>query len=517
VVSGAVAIGVAQVVAGVVRPEASPVLAVGGLVVDGTPRQVKDFVIGMLGTADKPVLVGGIAVVLGLVSAWIGVAARRRLVSGLLAVAALGVVGAVAVLSRPAPGVLDLFPTACGALAGCFALRYLVGMLPAYSPVPVDNMPTSGAADESVVTTLTTRAVSTGDWDRRRFVHTGGWLAVGAAAATLGARWFGGLRFSAAASRSAVRLPHPADPAPPLPPTADPGAGGVAYLTGNSDFYRVDAALILPQVAAEKWSLRVHGMVRNEVTISYADLLAMPLVERVITLACVSNEVGDEYVGTARWLGVLVNRVLREAGLDPGADQLVCRSADGMTIGAPTRLVTDGRDSLLVVGMNGEALPIAHGFPVRMVVPGLYGYCSACKWLTEIEASTFGRFDAYWVRQGWARIAEIRTQSRIDTPRDGATVGAGRVAVAGVAWAQHRGISAVEVAVDGGAWQRARVASEPTKDAWRLWTYAWDAAPGRHTVAVRAIDGTGEVQTSAEVGPYPSGATGYHMIDVNVR
>jgi DMSO/TMAO reductase YedYZ molybdopterin-dependent catalytic subunit len=587
VLSGGVTLAAGHLVAGVLRPDASPIIVVGGLLVDSTPRPVRDFAIRTFGSSDKMVLLIGIGVVLALAAAAIGVVARRQLGRGMLAVGFFGLVGAIAVLTRPAPTPIDLVPTVLGTAAGCLALRYLIGLLPAYhensagalsrspavastaSTAPASTAPASTApastetpstaapstrptpstaspstADPSTAGLSTGASPSTaslstgpslstaspseagpstmpgllpGGWDRRRFMWAGGTVAGGAALAGLGGRWLAGLRFSAEASRAAVRLPRPVSAAPPVPASADPRAGGVAYLTSNDDFYRVDTALVLPQVASETWSLRVHGMVQREVRISYADLLGMPMVERVITLACVSNEVGGEYVGTARWLGVPVRTVLAAAGVDPSADQLVCRSADGLTIGAPTRIVTDGRDALLAVGMNGEPLPIAHGFPVRMVVPGLYGYCSACKWIVEIEASTFGRFDAYWVRQGWAQIAEIRTESRIDTPRDSSKIPAGRTAVAGIAWAQHRGISAVEVAVDGGGWQPATVATQPTKDAWRLWTFDWDAQPGKHSLMVRATDGTGAVQTSTPADPYPSGATGYHTIDVTVR
>jgi DMSO/TMAO reductase YedYZ molybdopterin-dependent catalytic subunit len=515
VVSGGVAMAAAHLAAGVVRPDASPVLAVGGLVVDSTPRQVKDFAIHTFGSADKPVLLGGIGIVLALLAAAIGLLARRRTDRGMLAVIFLGVIGAIAVLSRPSGSVVDLIPTALGTVAGCYTLRYLIGLLPSPSPAtrsPVIGSPTTGASPAG---TAATGAPVAGA-DRRRFLAGVGGLAGAAVVAGLGGTWLAGLRFSAKGSRDAVRLPRPASAAA-VPASADPGAGAVAYLTRNRDFYRVDTALTVPQVAAETWSLRVHGKVREEFSISYAELIRMPMIERVITLACVSNEVGGEYVGTARWLGVPVRTVLARAGIDPSADQLVCRSKDAMTIGAPTSIVLDGRDSLFAVGMNGDPLPLEHGFPVRMVVPGLYGYCSACKWIVDVEASTFGDYDAYWIRQGWARVAEIRTESRIDTPRDGGTVPAGPAAVAGVAWAQHRGISAVEVSVDGGAWAPARLASEPTKDAWRLWTYTWDARPGKHLVSVRATDGTGAVQTAAPAEPYPSGATGYHSIHVEVR
>src|SRR5262249_44920546 len=355
-------------------------------------------------------------------------------------------------------------------------------------------------------------------WDRRRFLVAGSVTAAGAAVAGFGGRLLSDARFSAGRSRAAVTLPAPDSPAPPLPAAADPGVPGASpFLTANRDFYRVDTALVTPQVPAETWSLRIHGMVRREITLSYPELLSRPLVERVVTLTCVSNEVGGPYLGTARWLGVRLRDVLAEAGLDPAADQLVCRSADGMTIGTPARTATDGRDALLAVGMNGEPLPIEHGFPVRMVVPGLYGYCSACKWLVDIEATTFGRYDAYWVRRGWAQVAEIRTESRIDTPRPSATVPAGPVAVAGVAWAQHRGISAVEVAADGGPWQPARPADQPPADPWRLWTHPGAPPPGQPTPARRAPHRPGAVQTAEPADPFPRGATGYHSIHVTVR
>ncbi len=494
--AGAVAVGVAELAAAFVRPESSPLLAVGGAVVDATPRPVKEFAIRTFGTADKAVLLAGIAVLLAGFAAAIGVLASRQLSRGVAGVCALGAVGLVAVLSRPAPALTDVFPTLLGTAAGCVALRRLTGLLPERRTTP--------EADPLW-------------WDRRRFLLVGAGTAVGAVLAGSGGRLLSDARFSARRSRAAVRLPAPASPAPPLPSTVDTGVPGASpFLTPVRDFYRVDTALVVPQVPAETWALHVHGMVGRELTISYADLLSRPMVERVVTLACVSNEVGGEYVGTARWLGVPVREVLAQAGVDPAADQLVCRSADGMTIGAPSRIVLDGRDALLAVGMDGEPLPIEHGFPVRMVVPGLYGYCSACKWLVDIEATTYGRYDAYWVRRGWAGVAEIRTESRIDTPRSSSSVRPGRVAVAGVAWAQHRGISAVEVSVDGGSWQPARLSDQPTVDAWRLWTYPWDAAPGRHTLAVRATDGTGAVQTAATADPFPSGATGYHSIDVRV-
>jgi DMSO/TMAO reductase YedYZ molybdopterin-dependent catalytic subunit len=525
VLAGALAVGVAELAAAFVRPESSPVLAVGGALVDSAPRPVKEFAIRTFGSADKAALLTGIGVLLAAGAAAIGVLAARRLGHGLAGVCAFGAFGVAAVLSRPAPSLLDVLPAVLGAAAGCLALQRLVALLPARPAAggdPGNEQRAEPEADGRDPAGAGSAAPAgwrgAGWWDRRRFMVAGSATAAGALLAGLGGRRLSDARFSARRSRDAVRLPVPDSPAPLVRPTADTGVPGASsFLTPNRDLYLVDTALSSPQVPADTWSLRVHGMVRREVTLSYRDLVSRPLVERVITLACVSNEVGGPYVGTARWLGVPVRDLLAEAGLDPTADQLVCRSADGMTIGAPARMVTDGRDALLAVGMNGEPLPIAHGFPVRMVVPGLYGYCSACKWLVDIEATTFGRYDAYWVRQGWAQVAEIRTESRIDTPRASARVPAGPVAVAGVAWAQHRGITAVEVAVDGGAWSPARLADQPTVDAWRLWTYRWDASPGPHTLTVRATDGTGAVQAAERAEPFPSGATGYHSIRVTAR
>ncbi|MDV9193475.1 molybdopterin-dependent oxidoreductase, partial [Streptomyces sp. SR27] len=328
---------------------------------------------------------------------------------------------------------------------------------------------------------------------------------------------------NAAASREALRLPRPASPAPPVPAGAGLRVPGISpFLTPNRDFYRVDTALVVPRVDADRWRLRVHGSgVSRELTVTLRELTARPAVERDITLACVSNEVGGPLVGNARWLGVPLAGLLREAGVRPPseggpADQLVARSVDGMTIGTPVEAVMDGRDALLAFGMNGEPLPFTHGFPVRMVVPGLYGYVSACKWIESIELTTFDAYDAYWVPRGWSAQAPVKTQSRIDTPRAFARAAAGTVMVAGVAWAQHRGISKVEVRVDDGPWQVARLAAEDSSDTWRQWVYPWAATHGRHTLTVRATDGTGTTQPEERTGTMPNGAQGWHSVEVTV-
>jgi DMSO/TMAO reductase YedYZ molybdopterin-dependent catalytic subunit len=292
--------------------------------------------------------------------------------------------------------------------------------------------------------------------------------------------------------------------------------GASPYVVPNGDFYRIDTALYPPQVDPSTWQLTIHGMVRNPITITWEQLLQRPMIERYVTLTCVSNEVGGDLIGNALWLGTPIKALLEEAGPLPGADQVVQRSVDGWTCGTPTTALLDGRDALLAVGMNGRPLPIAHGFPVRMVVPGLYGYVSACKWITEIELSRFSDFDAYWVPRGWSQQAPIKTESRIDAPRDGARRKAGTVAVAGVAWAQHRGISKVEVQIDNGPWQVATLAATVSSDTWREWSYQWPATAGKHTVRVRATDATGDTQTREPADPAPDGASGWHTIQVQV-
>ena len=288
------------------------------------------------------------------------------------------------------------------------------------------------------------------------------------------------------------------------------------FVTPNKDFYRIDTALSVPQITAESWRLKVHGMVDRELELTFADLLERNVVERDITLTCVSNEVGGNLISNAKWLGVPLAEILQEAGVHPDADQLKSTSADGWTSGSPVATITDGRDALLAFGMNGEPLPVEHGFPVRMVVPGLYGYVSATKWVVDLELTTFENFDAYWVQRGWSQQGPIKTESRIDVPKPFARVAPGRVAVAGVAWAQHRGIEAVEVRVDGGPWARAELADELTIDTWRQWKFAWDAPAGNHRIEVRATDQTGAVQPEARAEPIPDGATGWHSIVVRV-
>jgi len=490
-VTAGVALGVAQLVAGWVGVGASPVVAVGQGAIDRTPPWLKDFAIRTFGSHDKQVLLIGIGIVLVIAAVLIGIVAVRRPRVGWIGLAVLTGIGVWAVLTRPDSTPNDLLPVALGAGAGAITLHYLLKAAHA------------GTATEGPE-----------DPDRRAFLVTAG---LGAAIAVVagGAGTFFSRRFRADDSRAMVRLPPPASPAPTVKETFDDTPGISPYFTSNDRFYRVDTALLLPAVTAEEWQLHIHGMVDEERTLTYEQLMARPLIERDITLTCVSNPVGGHYIGNARWLGAPLADILREAGVQPGADQLVGRSVDGFTVGTPVAALLDGRDAMLAVAMNGQPLPIAHGFPVRVVVPGLYGYVSATKWIVDMELTTFAAYDAYWVQRGWSQQAPIKVESRIDVPRG--TIDAGQVAIAGVAWDQDVGIEMVEVQVDGGAWQQAELAPQDEIDTWRQWRLDWNATSGPHQIAVRATNQDGDTQTSALAPPAPNGATGYHTVEISVR
>ncbi len=503
VATAAVALGVAHLVAGFVAREASPVIAVGSAAIDLTPEWLKSFAIRTFGERDKSALLAGIAIVVTLAAIVLGVVSVRRRTVGLVGIAVVGAIGVAAALTRPTGTLVDAIPSVVGALAGVSAFvllhRRLASSAPASSSAePADPAPAIGV-------------------ERRRFL-LGGVVALGLAAVAGGLGQALSRRFAADSSRAAVTIPPAGDVAATAPAGAALRVQDLSpFITPNSEFYRVDTALIVPAVRAEDWTLRIHGMVEREIMLDFDQLIARDLIERDITLTCVSNEVGGGYVGNARWVGAPLAALLEEAGIDPAADQLVSRSVDGFTVGTPTAAVTDGRDAMLAVQMNGEPLPLEHGFPVRMLVPGLYGYVSATKWISELELTTFDSFDPYWVRRGWAPEAPIKTQSRIDTPRPLAKVPSGPAVIAGVAWAQHRGIERVEVRVDADPWREAELAAQDTVDTWRQWRLDWDAsAPGSHTIQVRATDATGATQTADRAEPFPDGATGQHQLVVTV-
>ncbi|HXY73126.1 MAG TPA: molybdopterin-dependent oxidoreductase [Actinomycetota bacterium] len=501
-----VGLAVGQLVALPIADPAAPVVAVGQAVVLLSPEGLKSFAIRTFGSHDKPVLIGGmVLVIIGLAVA-LGMLSMRRRWIGVAGVVGLGVTGAVAAGTRPGAGPLWPVP----ALVGMLAALFVFGRL--WSAAQPMRLGDPGAKDDAGE-----RPAPEYGLDRRAFLRAAAIAGAGAVAAQAVTTVATPHLRAGDISRETVRLPPPGSPLPPLPAGVDLHVHDLdPFFTPNDFFYRVDTALLTPQVASDTWRLRIHGMVDKEVELTFHELLARPLEEHDITLTCVSNPVGGNYVGNARWLGTMLKPLLDEAGVHAGANQIVSRSSDGMTIGTPTAAVMDGRDAMLAVGMNGVPLPIAHGFPVRMVVPGLYGYTSATKWVVDMELTTFAAFDAYWVSEGWAQQATIKTESRIDTPASGTSVRSGTVPVAGVAWAQHRGIAAVEVRVDGGAWNEARLSTLDTIDTWRQWVWDWGATPGQHTIEVRATDETGYTQTATRVPPAPDGATGWHQVFVTV-
>jgi DMSO/TMAO reductase YedYZ molybdopterin-dependent catalytic subunit len=528
-ITALVAIGVAQLVAGFTGPQFSPVVAVGGAAIDNAPAPVKNFAISTFGANDKRVLIAGILVVLAVFAALIGIAALRRLAFGLAGLAVFTLVGLAAALTRPDSSAIDALPVLAGAVAGAYTMSRLVKAASATERAL--SAPPPGA---TVAAAVGGDAPDTGgSWaaagpppgpvepafrpGRRAFLVTGSVAVVAGWAGVLAGQHLAGPSSAVVRARTTLRFPPPAHPAPPLPAGSDLHINGLSpFITPNGSFYRVDTSLILPEVDPASWQLRIHGMVDRELTITFADLLQLPLTEDYITLCCVSNPVAGPYIGNARWLGASLASLLRSAGIRSGADQLLCTSVDGFTSGTPVQVVMDGRDALVAVAMNGTPLPVAHGFPARLVVPGLYGYVSACKWVTDINVTTFADAQAYWIPRGWSQQAPIKTESRIDVPNGSGRVTAGRTQVAGVAWAQHKGIDAVEVRVDGGPWHQARLAAVPGIDTWRQWVWDWDATPGDHRIEARATDATGYTQTPVQAPPEPNGASGYPVVTVSV-
>ena len=497
VISAAIAIGVGELVAVYYRTAAAPVIAVGNGVIVLTPESWKRPAISSAGTDDKPLLILGILIALAIFGAAIGALAINNVWAGLAGVAVLGGFGVFcAVIAKGSRGT-DVVPTIIGTLVSAAVLVLLVRL--------AENWPGTEPAHAANAT------------DRRAFVLGAVATAAFAAVAGFGGRAAQHARFDISGKRRGIKLPT-ASGESANQPAADLGRSGKPWATPNGDFYRIDTALTVPQVDPDNWKLRIHGMVDREITLTYDELKARPMIDRWITLCCVSNPVGGPLVSNALFRGTLLADLMREAGLSPHADQLLLGSYDGYTFGAPAAVVMDGRDALLAIGMNGEPLPIEHGFPARTVVPGLYGYVSACKWIVDIEATTFAAEQAYWVQGGWAPAPTIELASRIDTPRNGANVQVGQsVAVAGVAWDQHVGVSRVEVQVEDGAWQRAVLAAVPSTDTWRQWYLPWTPdRSGTFTLRVRATDARGRPQVESNHSPFPAGATGLHHVTVEV-
>lgn len=447
---------------------------------------MKEWVVATLGTADKPVLVTGLVLAVLAGSVLAGMLEVRRPAAGRVLIAAAGAFAAIAAVTRAGASVLALLPAAAATVAGILVLATL---LPAVAPV-------AGVG-------------------RRRFLAGAATSVLAGAAAAVAGNAIGAEARSAGRAIGLVRLPRPATPLPPLPAGASLAVPGLAPLvTPNRDFYRVDISLAPPAIDPSGWMLEITGMVRSPMRLSYRELLDRDLVAARLTLACVSNPVGGGLVGSATWLGLPVRELLREAGPSAGADMVLSTGADGFTAGTPLPALLDGRNALLAVGMNGATLPQEHGFPVRLVVPGLYGYVSATKWLTRLEVTRFDRAEGYWTPRGWSAMGPVKLSSRIDVPRDGAVVRAGQVVVAGVAWEQHVGIARVEVAVDDGPWAEAQLSTAVTDDWWRQWRWSWTAERGEHRIRVRATDRRGRAQVTRVTDVAPDGATGLHTIRV---
>jgi DMSO/TMAO reductase YedYZ molybdopterin-dependent catalytic subunit len=499
VVAGAVAVTIGMFTAGVMDV-VSPIDAVGSEFIDRVPPWLKELAIQWFGTNDKLALRTGIIITLAIAAVIVGVLATRWLIAGVIGISAFGLIGALAAWHRPGESVSAALPPLVGTAVGIPLLVLLL------RPTVPGAVQTPGPSRVPL------------GWDRRRFLVSTGSAAAAAVVAggiaqIIERRRVETIRQAIPDTLPGVFAPGGAGKAVPADATVDPIT---PFITPNSDFYRIDTALSFPRIYLPTWKVDITGMVDRPITLSYDDLLARPQVERIVTLCCVSNEVGGEYISTASFQGVLLADLLNEVGVKKGAEQVYSTSLDGWTSGFPVSVALDGRDAMIALGMNGEALPLEHGFPARLVVPGLYGYVSATKWLQKIKLTTWDAEEGFWVPRGWARDGPIKTQSRIDVPRDGEQVAAGSTKIAGVAWAQHRGVAKVEVRMDDGDWQEARLGTDVTDDAWRQWVLDWDAKPGKYKLQVRATDKDGNTQTADVAPPDPDGATGYHTRTVNV-
>nr|WP_323749532.1 molybdopterin-dependent oxidoreductase [Curtobacterium sp. VKM Ac-1393] len=481
----------------------SPLVAVGSAVIDLAPPGAKDLMVSLFGTGDKVALFTLMGVLMLAISAGAGILERVRPPFGALVFAAGGALSLVAVTTRSGSGMWDGAPSVLGVAAAIIVLRLLTARLRRWE---------SAAA----IPSRSTEPLP----ERRGFIA---WSVTAAALALVvgtGARLGSAAMQRTAAIRRAIHLPAPAEAAPAVPSGASLDVTGITpYVTSNADFYRIDTALRVPSIDPADWSLRIHGAVENEVTLTWDELLALPLEEHMATLSCVSNEVGGDLIGNALWLGYPIRELLARAKPTGDADMVLSRSIDGFTAGTPLDVLQDdGTQAMLAVGMNGEPLPAEHGFPVRMVVPGLFGYVSATKWVTEMEVTRFADAQGYWTPRGWSERGPVKLESRIDTPRNGASVTAGKqVAIAGVAWQPHTGVKAVQVRVGGGAWQQADLADSVSADTWRQWVLRWTPTAGSHTIEVRATSADGEVQTSVERPPAPNGATGWASVTVDAK
>lgn len=509
--AAALGMAVGELMAGLVSGAPSLVIAIGDFVIENQPPGAKELIVELFGTNNKLALNVGITITAILIAAVLGVIGRRNWTVPVAGFAVAGAVGLGAALTRPlVEPVLAVVTIVVAIGAALVVLRWMLG----YTS-PAWASPAVAEPREP-----TTAAASMPDWDRRHFLQASGSVAVGAV--VLGALGRSLIIENEKAPLDVAELPTPEAPLPDVPAGASLDVEGISpIVTPNDEFYRIDTALVNPRVDVNDWSVRVWGYVDREVRLTYDDLRSMPLFEQYVTIACVSNKVGDDLIGNALWTGVDLREVLDMAGVQPAGEQIVGRSVDGFTAGFPTAWAMDpARKPMIAIGMNGQPLPRDHGYPARLIIPGLYGYVSATKWLSEIQLTGWEEFDGYWIPRNWAKEAPILTQSRIDTPKAGASVAGGTtVPIGGVAWAPDRGVQKVEVAIDGGEWQECRI-SDPLDDAtWVQWVLPWDAPVegGDHEIKVRATDGRGEVQTAEVTPPAPDGARGHHTIRVRVE
>jgi DMSO/TMAO reductase YedYZ molybdopterin-dependent catalytic subunit len=490
--AGAAGLGTSYFVAMAMTLKESPVVAVADLVIRLTPGWLAHYLIEQVGRNDKPLLLVGIFVVLALVFAWAGRLARRSWWAPVIVYAVLTVLGVVAVSQQRGASNVDLVPVAVGFVTWLVALSLLTEPLRRLDLV-VHHVPTPHEVD-------VLEPVPPGDHTRRGFLIRTGIFAAGAAALS-------------AAGRVVGRGRRHVEESPRVPAAARNGVEGITpWQTSNAHFYRIDTAIVVPAIEPKDWTLRIHGLVDRELLLTYSDLLKRRFTEGWITLNCVSNPVGGNLIGNAWWSGVRLADLLDQAGPLPGADAVLQTSDDGWTCGTPLSVLTDDRNAMLAVAMNGSPLPLEHGFPVRTLVPGLYGYVSACKWVVDMEVTSFDKISAYWTERGWAELGPVKMSSRIDVPRRDDEIGAGETRVGGVAWSQHTGISAVEVSLDGGAWQSAELGNAETVDSWAQWSTKLTVERGDHTLRVRATDDDGLVQTGAVADVLPDGATGWHEV-----
>lgn len=507
VVSAAAFLAVAELIALLVARESSPILAVGAFVIDIVPQPLKEFAIATFGSADKIVLLGSLALAVVIAAAIAGILQFFVRPFGVIVIALAGVISTAAIITRTGASPLAFVPPVVGTLVGVLVLVFLITRLRRWA----------GAADAADADTPAAPAAEQRGLGRRSFLVATGGVGIAAVIVGVGARLLNATSASVDALRRELRIPEPRSTVT-IPDGAELEVEGISPLiTPNADFYRVDTALTVPSVDPTTWRLVIDGMVDQRVELSFDDLVGMGIDEYAVTLTCVSNEVGGGLVGNAIWQGVPIRDILRMAGPQSGADMVLSKSVDGYTASTPLEALTDdARDAIFAVKMNGEPLPLEHGFPVRMVVPGLYGYVSATKWVTELKVTTFEADEAYWTPRGYAAEAPIKFSSRIDTPRTGTPVAAGTVAIAGMAWAQTVGIERVEVRIDDGDWQAATLSTPINADTWVQWMLEWQAEAGTHYVEVRAVNKNGDTQIEERAPIAPDGSSGWQRVLVTV-